>query len=391
MENCRRKIKNISIIVLHLGFGGVENSICSLANMLCDYYQIEIISTYKLLKNPAFKLNPKIKIKYLIPNLNPNRVELKNAIKSKNIINIFKEIKTSIKILFLKKYKLIKELKKINSDIIISTRDIHNKWVGKYANRNIIKIAEEHNHHNNNNKYINKIIKSLKNIDYLIPASKELTEFYKEKLKNKKTKVIYIPHSLDIFPKEASTLQTQNIISIGRLSKEKGFHDLIKVFKEIYKKNNKCKLKIVGDGNEKEFLNSLIIKENLSNNIELCGFKNKKEISKIMLNSSLYLMTSYSESFGLVLLEAESYGLPIIAFDSAQGAREIITNGKNGFLINNRNINEMAKMVCNLLNNLNLRKSLGQTGRKYAEYYKKENITKIWINFIEQDLSKLLN
>ena len=72
MKSYNKNINKISIIVLHLGFGGVENSVCSLANMLCDYYDIEIISTYKLLDNPAFKLSPKVKIKYLTENLIPN-------------------------------------------------------------------------------------------------------------------------------------------------------------------------------------------------------------------------------------------------------------------------------------------------------------------------------
>lgn len=380
----RKKINKISIIVLHLGFGGVENSISSLANMLCNYYDIEIISTYKLLEKPAFELNSKIKVRYLIETLTPNRTELKNALKNKNITRIIKEIIISIKILFLKKYTLLKELKKINSDIIISTRDIHNKWVGKYAKKNIIKIAQEHNHHNNNNKYINRILKSLKNINYFMPVSKELADFYKEKLKNKKTQVIYIPHSLDIFPEETSNLEYQNIISVGRLSKEKGFSDLIKVYKKLLEKDKKCKLKIVGDGIERDTLTSMILKENLSDYIELCGFKNKEELSKLMLDSSLYLMTSYTESFGLVLLEAQSYGIPVLAFDSAQGAKEIIKNGHNGFLIKNRNIDEMAQVSYVLLNDLDLRKKLGQTGRKYAERYRKENITEMWINFIEE-------
>ena len=267
--------KKITIIVLHLGFGGVENSITTLANMLCNYYTVEIISTYKLLNKPAFKLNSKIKTTYLTDNLIPNKNYFIHAIKTLNCITIFKETFKNLKILFIKKYKLIKIIKKIDSDIIITTRYFHNKLVGKYANKEIIKIAEEHNHHNNNYKYINKVIKSLKNINYLIPVSKELTIFYSKKLKNSNTKVLYIPHTLDYFPNKTSNLESQNIISIGRLSKEKGFSDLIKIFNEINKTNKKSKLTIVGDGPEKKYLNSLIIENNLTNNIKLCGFKTK--------------------------------------------------------------------------------------------------------------------
>ena len=90
MEN--KKPQKISIIALHLGFGGVENSICSLANILSNYYTVEIISTYKLLDMPAFELNPKVNVKYLLQDLKPNKTELKNALKNKNILNIIKTI-----------------------------------------------------------------------------------------------------------------------------------------------------------------------------------------------------------------------------------------------------------------------------------------------------------
>jgi len=378
-----KNVKKITIIALHLGFGGVENVICSIANMLCEKYEVEVISTYKLLQKPAFDLDKKVKVKYLLEDLRPNRAELKEAINNKNIFGIFKQCFVSGKVLFLKKYKLIKEIKKIDANVIITTRYIHNKWVGKYAKKNIIKIAQEHNHHNCNKKYLKKIVKSLKNIDYLMPASKELKDFYEKILKNKKIVVKYIPHSLGEFPEQISKLMNQNIIAIGRLSKEKGFPDLINVYKRIYSLNKNCRLRIIGDGSEKENLEKLIIEANLLDNIELCGFKSKAEISKLMMDSSLYLMTSYTESFGLVLVEAESYGLPIIAFDSAQGAKEIIRDGKNGFLIKNRDIDKMVEKSDKVLNDFNLRMKLGECGRKYSEVYRAENISKEWIHFIE--------
>ena len=381
-EEKHNKIRKISILALHLGFGGIENSICTLANILCKHYDVEIISTYKLLDTPAFKLNSNVKVKYLINNLKPNKKELQCALQSKNIVNIVKEAVKSARILFLKKYKFIQLIKKLDSDIIITTRIIHNAWVGKYAKDGIIKIAEEHNHHNFNNKYIKKLIHSLRNIDYLIPASQELADFYKNKLKAKETKVIYIPAALDMFPEKCAALDTQNIVSIGRLEKEKGFADLIEVFKQIHQANNTCKLKIIGDGSERDYLNDLVKKEHLENAIQLCGFKSKDEISKIMLESSLYLMTSYTESFGLVLLEAESYGIPIVAFDSAQGACEIITSGENGYLVPDRSINKMAEISCDLLNDLNLRRRIGQCGRDHSNQYKKENISKKWLDFL---------
>lgn len=381
MEN--KKMKKISIIALHLGFGGVENSICSLANMLCDDYNVEIISTYKILDKPAFYINPKINIKYLIKDLKPNKTELKNAIKSIRIISIIKEVLKSIKILYLKKHRLINELRNLDSDIIITTRAIHNKWVGKYAKRNTIKIAQEHNHHNNNRKYINNLMRSLSKTDYLMPVSDELTKFYAQKLKNKKIKCCYIPHCIDYYPEKTSKLDGNNIISVGRLEKEKGYLDLIDIFEDVHNYYTNWTLNIVGDGTEKELIQKKVTENGLENNVILHGLKSKQELEPIYLNSSIYVMTSYTESFGLVLIEAESYGLPLIAFDSAQGANEIIDNNINGYLISNRNKTEMSNKIIELIKDVNLRQQLGLNGRIISEQYKKQNIKNIWINFLK--------
>ena len=82
-------MKKISILSLHLGFGGIEKSVAALANILCTKYEVEIACTYKLYDNSSFYIDPKVKIKYLT-DVVPNKKELKDAIKKKNIISIFK-------------------------------------------------------------------------------------------------------------------------------------------------------------------------------------------------------------------------------------------------------------------------------------------------------------
>lgn len=375
-------MKNIVILSLHLGTGGIENAISSLSNILCEKYNVKIISTYKLQEKPAFYLDKRVKIEYLI-NDKPNKDELIKAIRKLSIFKIIKEAIKSIKLLILKKYCMINAIKKINADIVISTRDIHNKWLGKYGDKEIIKIAQEHNHHNNKKKYINKIIKSLKNIDYFMPTSNELAEFYKQKLKAEKTKVEFIRNSISYYPNQTSNLESKNIISVGRLSPEKGYLDLIEVYIKVAKKYPDWKLKIIGDGIQKEELENKIKNNNMEKLIELPGFKNKIELEKIELDASIYVMTSFTESFGLVLVEAESYGLPIVVFDSAQGAHEIVQDGKNGYFIKNRNKDEMANKIIELIESKELRKKMGEEGRKLSTQYKKEEVAKIWYNFID--------
>lgn len=375
-------MKKITIISLHLGYGGIEKCISNLANSLCNNYEIEIVSTYKLFDKPVFKMDERVKIKYLMTDLKPNKKELKEALKKFKLITFIKELKKAKKILKLKKELMIKYIKNCHSDIIISTRDIHNLWLSKYGNSSCLKIGWEHNYHNNNQKYINKIIKSVYGLDYFVLVSKNLKEFYDGKTGS--CKCVYIPNSISYIPKIKSKLDGSSIISVGRLEEEKGYSDLIDVFNLVHKKYPAWKLNIIGDGSLKEELQRKINKLSLNKNIILHGFQDSKYIEKKLLNSSIYVMSSLTESFGLVLIEASSFGLPCIAFSSASGACEIIKDNWDGYLINDRDKEKMAKRIINLIKNPERRIIMGDNAYKKSINYKASNIKDEWINLFEK-------
>lgn len=339
------KNKKISILALHLGYGGVEKSIIDQANMLSEFYDVEVVSLYKLYDYIPYKVNDKVKIKYL-SNLKPNRNEFKDAVKSKNIKDIINEGFKAIKILYLKSKLIGDYIYNCDSNVVISSRIDFTKLLNRYGNNLAVKVAEEHVYHNNSKKYFKLLKKSMKNINYLIPASKYLYDDYEKLFKNENVIVKYIPQIVGDIPLNKSKCNNYNIVSVGRLSKEKGYDDLLKVFDLVHKKNKKIKLTIVGDGDEKENLENLVSQYKLNKYIKFTGFLTQDKLKDVYINSSLYVMTSLEESFGLVLLEAMSYGIPCIAFDSALGAKEIIDD-KSGILIKNRNLAEMADTICN--------------------------------------------
>lgn len=377
-------MKKITILALHLGYGGIENCISNLANSLVDDYEVNIVSTYKLYEKPVFKLNDKIKIKYLMTDLKPNKQELKQSLKKLKLITFFKELKKSLKILKLKKNLMIEAIKNCDSDVIISTRDIHNNWLSKYGRDKILKIGWEHNHHHNNKRYINKVTKSVLGLDYFVLVSKDLTKFYSEKLKDKKVKCVYIPNSINFFPQEKAKLETENLISIGRLSHEKGYLDLIDIFKELHQKYPDSKLNIIGDGPDRKKIEKKIRDNKLEDYIILHGFQEKEYINKYLEKSSVYIMTSYTESFGLVLLEAFAYGIPCVAYSSAEGANEIISDNWDGYLIKDRDENKMIKRICELLSNRNRRLIMGANGIKKAQEFNTQKTKQKWIEIINR-------
>ena len=374
--------KSITILALHLSYGGVEKYISSLCKMLHNDYKIRIISTYNNDNKTAFEFDKNVEIEYLIDKM-PNKKELINALNKRNLVKIIGELIKSIKIIFLKYYRNIRAIKKINSDYIITTRIFHNNLVSKFANKKIIKIATEHNYHNDDIKYVSQLINSVSKFDYFVVVSRELKEYYCGKIIE--PKVIYIPNVLDSMPKAQSKLDKNNVISIGRFSKEKDFVTLLKVFKEVKKSNASVNLYLIGDGEESGKIKQYIKTNNLESSVILPGFLDQTEIEKYMLNSKIYVMTSITESFGLVLIEAMSYGLPCIAFDSASGARELIKNDKNGYLVSNRNIKKMADKIVELMNCKNIY-NYSNEAQLTSKKYLIKNIKKIWIDLLEEKL-----
>ncbi len=371
-------MKKIVIVCLHLGHGGIEKYVSSLANILSSDYNVEIISVYKTKKTPAYFIDNKVKIFYLF-SFGPYDNSARQLLNSKKYLLLLKEIFKRIYILFQKKHRIKKAIKNVNCDIIISTRIEHNRLINKYLRKGIIKIASEHNSCNDSDKYNNKVIKSLKGFDYYIAISKELYNYYNKRIGN--TKCIYIPNVIDKSSCIISELNNNNIITVGRLATEKGFYDLIEIINLVKKEIPDVHLTICGDGSEKNRIEEQIDKYALKNNVSLLGFIGQTELEKKYLKSSLYVMTSFTESFGLVLIEAMNYGLPCIAFDSATGAKELLKN--TGILVKNRDKQEMTNKIVELLNNKKELKKYSDKSKKKVKEYLSEKVKNQWLKLLK--------
>ena len=381
-------MKKITIFSLHLGYGGIEKSVVNVANLLCEDYDVEIVSTYKIEETPAFDVDSRVKVRYLITKNKPNRNEWKESIRKLRPIKFIKETYNALVVLINRRRKTVSAIKKCDSDIMISTRTLFNKWLGSYGKKSSYRVAWEHNHHHNNEKYAKNVVDSCKNLDTLILVSDSLRNFYKKKMKesNYKCKCVFIPNMLDSIPKELSALDETRIISIGRLSKEKGFIDLIELYKKYKDKNPNSDwyLDIVGNGSERNKIVDRIYSYKLTNDITMHGYLRKKELNELLHESSIYVMTSYTESFGIVLIEAMSHGIPCIAFTSAEGANDLIINDYNGYLIENRDYDKMIEKLELLIADKEKRKVLGKNAREFSLKYSSDNIKKQWLDLLKR-------
>lgn len=368
----------VTIMSLHTGFGGIEKYISSLCKMI-ENKSIDIVSTYKLPKSPAFAFEG-ASIRYLM-DYGPNREKLKDAYSRFNPFSLIKEGIIAVNTLINRKAYYIDAVQEDKSKYIITTRDFHNLYAGVYGDKEVVKIATEHNYHNDDEGYIKKVVNSVSNSDYFVLVSEELKDFYSKKV-NKKVKCVYIPNVLDSVSKKKAKFGSHNLITVGRLAEVKGIDDLIDVVKLVSKKMEDVHFTIVGDGEERDELMEQVKDEKLTKNVTFTGFKNSEEIEELLLSSSMYLCGSHSESFGLSIIEAQSYSLPVVAFDSANGVKYLLKNG-SGILVSKRNKQKMAEEIIKLLDDKKSYIEYGKLGNQNARLYLINNVKPQWSKIIK--------
>ena len=369
-------MKKVTFLLLHLNYGGLEKQVTTLANELSKSYDVELVVLYDLLNGKSFyELNDNINVKFVL-SYGPIRIkELKEMLKKFKIIKFFKSLAKDIKLIFTKYCGVKKIVNNLKTDAVISSRIEFSKQIKR---RDILTISQEHSYIDTPG-YIKKVKKSFKNIKYLVVMTDKARENYKKWLNgnNTYTEVIKVSNAVNSTNKKAA-LDSNQIISVGRLEDVKDFETLIRVFSMCLEKNNDLRLEIVGDGSKKEELINLCKNLNILNYVHFTGKLDSQQVETEMLKSSLFVLTSKSESFSLVLVEASALGIPCISFDIDVGPREIITDSENGFIIKDRNEELMKDKILEVMDNSDIRNKIGNNAKINAERYYIENVVNEW-------------
>lgn len=141
-------------------------------------------------------------------------------------------------------------------------------------------------------------------------------------------------------------------VAVGRLEPQKGFDILIRAFTLVAKQHPTALLRIYGGGSQQYELGALIDSLGLAQRVSLCG--ETKDISKAYLQSDYFVLSSRYEGFGLVIVEAQAHGLPVISFDCPRGPSEIIRDRQNGLLVENGSVDALASAMLEVLSNRQL-------------------------------------
>ncbi|CCG43052.1 Glycosyl transferase group 1 [Magnetospirillum molischianum DSM 120] len=190
--------------------------------------------------------------------------------------------------------------------------------------------------------------------------------------------VSHIPH--------VSTYDGPTIVAAGRLVALKGFDLLIRAFARVAPHHVGWRLCIWGDGPERKTLAPLVADLGMTNRVSLPGIS--QQPGEWIHGAGLFALTSRSEGFPNVLLEAMNAGLPVIATDCPTGPAELIDDGVNGVLVPVDDIDRLAEELDRLMGDAALRDRLGKEAAKTAEAYSIDSIMAQWSQLIDEAVAR---
>ncbi len=190
----------------------------------------------------------------------------------------------------------------------------------------------------------------------------------------KNMEVIHNP--IHIEKKGKATLESKNVLALGRYTEEKDFSSLLDIWTMVVKSCSNWHLTIAGQGYLKKELEQKIKDLKIESFVTLLN--EQKDVQSLYLNSSIYVMTSRFEGFGMVLAEAQHFGIPSISYDCLCGPSDIITDGKDGFLIKPNDKETFVKRLIQLMRNEDLRKQMGTKAKEASKRFDVETIMPQW-------------
>lgn len=360
--------------------GGMERVLTMKANYFAEHfgYDVTIILTDGKEKPIFYPLSDKVKV----INLDIGFEELWTC-------SFLKKIFFYLKKQHLYKKLLNRELMRIRPDITVSMlrREINfindiqdgSKKIGEiHINRANFRNFEGNNTLKNlfSKFWMNSLLSKLQRLDRFVVLTEKDKEAWVE-LKN----VCVIPNPLSFTSTRRSTLSEKRIIAVGRYCHEKGYDLLLKAWVIVQNRTTDWRLEIFGEGDRTQY-EEMVDTLNLDRHRCILNGRSSK-IQDEFLNSSLSVCSSKFEGFGLVITEAMACGLPVVSFDCPWGPRAIISDGEDGMLVENGNVDKLAEALVLMIQNPKQRKAMADKAIENVQRFRIDQIAGLWKSLFE--------
>lgn len=354
--------------------GGMERVLTNKANYLARHgYEIVVVTTDQRGKQPFFPLEPSIRSIDLGINYDENNGKsflnkllhypVKQALHRKRLKAVLMKERPDVTVsMFNNDAGFIPGIKDGSAKLL----EIHFSKFKRlqYGRKGVWKLADWWRSKQDE--------KTVRKFDRFVVLTEE-DKAYWGNLSN----IMVIPNAISGIPAGTALLANKRVIAVGRYTYQKGFERLVDAWHLLASRFPDWNLVIIGDGEERPLLEQRIRSYGLERQVTLT--RPTQEIGKVYQEASILASSSRYEGLPMVLLEAQAFGLPIVAFQCKCGPKDIVSDGMNGYLVPEGDTAGMAQRLEILMKDEALRKRMGLKAKESALRFNEEVIMKKWM------------
>jgi glycosyltransferase involved in cell wall biosynthesis len=361
----------------------------SMANLFAERYDVRLYSVYKMPGTPILPIDKRVSVRYLLRDV-PNREEWRAAIRARDFPAFWKESLRSFRILTGKRSVVRKMIRNVTEGVIITTRHEDNLPLSRYGSKRVLKIGQLHHDHCFEHKYIRAFRYGYRGLDVLALLTPQLVEEAREIMKgrNSHTRLVYMPNFLETYPEHVTPGgREKTVLAVGRVHEVKRFDLLVEQFVHLHPRVPEWKLRLIGDGEDLPRIRAYVEEQNAASYIELPGQMDNTLVRAEMLRAAIFAMSSRSEGFPFVLLEAQSCAMPIIAYDVRVGPGFLVKDGVTGFLVPEGERQMYEDKLVQLMGDSAQRERMGAEALKNAAQFSREKVADMWYSLLDEGKS----
>jgi glycosyltransferase involved in cell wall biosynthesis len=366
-------------MLLHAyGMGGTIRTVVNQANAMTALgHEVEIVSVVRRRKKPQFHIDPRVRIVTLTDQRDGVRADtvgrrawrrLRGKIvpRGEFAANYFTErVEKGV----------IDYVTGLQDGILVTTRPALNLISARRTPKSVVRVAQEHMNLATHPAAVRKeIIRHYGSFDTVVTLTPTDRAGYQEVLRG--TPVVCIPNAVHTVDRKLSVQDSKIVVAAGRLVRQKGFDMLIKAFEQVVREHPDWRLQIYGTGPKKDALAARITEHRLDEHVRLMG--RSEQLHEDLAQSAMYVLSSRFEGLPMVMIEAMSHALPIVAFDCPTGPRDVLTDEVDGLLVPPRDTDAIAEAMNRLIKDRDLRVRLGAAAVRTAERFDPEAVMPLW-------------
>lgn len=372
-------------MMLHAyGMGGTIRTVVNQANAMARAgHDVEIVSVVRRRTKPQFAIDPAVRLSTLVdqregrqPDSLPRkawrRLRGKIVPRGEFAAEYFTE----------RVEKAVMDyVADLRDGILVTTRPALNLISARRAGKGVVRVAQEHM---NLTAYPDTIRREIARYYDRFDAVAVLTRTnqleYQEILPG--TRIVTIPNAVHRIDQEHSTQTNPVVVAAGRLVPQKGFDMLIPAFAQVAREYPDWRLRIFGTGPREARLRALIEEHGMTGVISLMG--RTERLDDELAAASVYVLSSRFEGLPMVMIEAMTHALPIVAFDCPTGPRDVLTDGVDGLLVPPRDVDGLAAALKQVISDRGRRLEMGAAAAATSRDYSPEVVMPMWENLFTE-------